>query len=240
MGVGVTPSQMYKLTGIKAISFDVDGTLWDFKSAMRYALLETLQDLAQRHPEAVSLLNVDRMIEIRDRTHEDLRGRVTSLNEVRLESFRRILQSVDRANEGLARRLCATYFKHRDARQSPYPDVVPALESLRARYPLGILTNGNTYPPQLGLDGVFQFVVAAQDHGGIEKPDRRLFEIAVAEAGCAPHELLHVGDSMEIDVMGARNMGALSVWLNRNGHSSPSDAAPDLEAPSLAELVEAL
>ena len=238
--MSVTPSHVYKFNGIKAISFDVDGTLWDFQSAMRYALRETLQDLGQRHPEAVSLLNVDRMIEIRDRTHEDLRGRVTNLNEVRLESFRRILQSVDRANEGLARHLCTTYFKHRDAKQSPYPDVVPALESLRARYSLGILTNGNTYPPQLGLDGVFQFVVAAQDHGGIEKPDRRLFEIALDKAACAPHELLHVGDSMEIDVMGARKVGARSVWLNRNGHSSPSDSAPDLEVPSLAELVEVI
>ena len=54
-----------KFTGIKAISFDVDDTLWNFDSAMRCALGETLKELMRIDPGSAKLLTVDRMIEVR-------------------------------------------------------------------------------------------------------------------------------------------------------------------------------
>ncbi len=104
--------------------------------------------------------------------------------------------------------------------------------------PLGVLSNGNTYPADLRLNGLFKFTVVSQDHGGIE-PDPRIFEIALEKAGCSPEEFVHVGDSLENDIVGAKKAGVKSVWLNRNGRESP-DIRVDREISSLRQLTDVL
>ena len=83
---------------------------------------------------------------------------------------------------------------------------------------------------------LIDFGVYAQDHGGLEKPDPRIFHIAVEQAGCSPEEIVHVGDSLEKDVAGARTAGLHAVWLNRNGSTSDRPADVEYEITSLAEL----
>ena len=65
---------MTNLSNITTISFDVDGTLWDFELFTRRALQEVLSELAHIDPDAAQNLNVDRMVTIRDRVHEQLWG----------------------------------------------------------------------------------------------------------------------------------------------------------------------
>ena len=48
--------------------------------------------------------------------------------------------------------------------------------------------------------------VISQDHG-VEKPDIRIFDVAAAEVGCEPDEVVMVGDSLPNDVRGAQNTG---------------------------------
>ena len=228
-----------RLTGVKAVTFDVDGTLWDFQTVMRHSLGKVLEELGRLDPEAAAMFNVEKLVEVRDRVHDELRGVVVNLNELRVEGFRRALSEAGRPNELLATHLCGLYFEHRDAGRSPFRDVFPTLQALHPRYTLGVLSNGNTYPPDLGLDGLFEFTVVSQDHGGIEKPDPRIFEIALEKAGCSPEELIHVGDSLENDIVGAKKAGVKSVWLNRNGHESP-DIRVDSEMPSLRQLADVL
>ena len=231
---------MTHLTGIKAVSFDVDGTLWDFEAVQSNALREALVELRTHDAEAEAMLSVNTLIDTRDRVQEQLRGRVNDLNELRMESFRRALTDIGRPDEALAARLTAVYFERRDAGRVPFADVGPTLEELAPRYTLGIISNGNTPATELGMDGLMSFEVFSQDHGGIEKPDTRLFEIALERAGCSAGELLHVGDSLENDVVGAARAGVKSVWLNRNGAGSRPDITPVAEIASLRELLEIL
>ena len=228
-----------RLTGIKAVTFDVDGTLWDFETVMRHSLGEVLGELERLDPEAAGMLNVEKLVEIRDRVHDELRGVVVNLNELRIEGFKWALSEVGRPSDSLATHLSRLYFEHRDAGRRPFLDALPALQALHARYRLGVLSNGNTYPADLGLDGLFEFTVVSQDHGGIEKPDPRIFEIALEAAGCSRGELVHVGDSLENDVTGARNAGVRSIWLNRNRHEK-SDSQADEEISSLRQLPHVL
>jgi HAD superfamily hydrolase (TIGR01509 family) len=165
---------------------------------------------------------------------------VWDLNEIRLESFRQALREAGRPNDALASRLTRVYFEHRDAGRRAFADALPALSKLRGTYRLGVLSNGNTPPEDLGLGGMFDFTVLARDHGGAEKPDLRIFEIALDSAGCAAHELVHVGDSPENDVAGARAAGVGSVWLNRDRQERDTDVEPDWEIRSLGELEEIL
>jgi phosphoglycolate phosphatase-like HAD superfamily hydrolase len=76
-----------KIIGIKAISFDADGTLWDFEKVMRHSLFHVLVELKKLDPEAVDMLNVDKMVEIRNRVANEFKDRVSNLKKVRLEPF---------------------------------------------------------------------------------------------------------------------------------------------------------
>jgi putative hydrolase of the HAD superfamily len=116
-----------------------------------------------------------------------------------------------------------------------FDDVTPILDALQGRFKLGIITNGNSDPERCGLEGIFQFVILAQDYG-VEKPDLRIFEIAMQEAGVSSSHFLHVGDSLENDVLGANQAGMRSVWLNREGRSSDTGIKPDFEISALNEL----
>lgn len=224
---------------IQAISFDGDGTLWDFNQVMRHALRYALAELQAAAPGLSADLTIEAMIAIRKSVAEELKGTVTNLEAVRLAAFERTLQHIGVADVELADRLNAVYLQHRFADTRPYDDVLPTLDALRGCYRLGLLSNGNSYPDRCGLPERFSFLVFSQDHG-IEKPDRRLFEIALTQAGCVPQELLHVGDSLRNDVAGAQGAGVRSVWLNRDSRRNDSAVQPDFEITSLSELPEIL
>jgi len=221
---------------ITTISFDGDATLWDFDKVMRHSLSVARAELRRRVPmPACSALTIEKMIEIRNGVAADLQGVTVDLEEVRLQAFRRTLAYVGHTDEALAEELNARYLRHRFEDIELYSDVVPALDALGSGYPLGLLSNGNGYPDRCGLPDRFGFVVFAQDVG-VAKPDPAMFHEACRQAGCAPDVLVHVGDSLRTDVAGSNGVGAVSVWLNREGCESVADAQPHHEIRSLAEL----
>lgn len=225
-----------KYLRISAISFDGDMTLWDFQKVMRHSLKQALEELRRKVPtEPASRLAVDEMIDIRDQVAEELRDEVWNLSEIRRIAFERTLERVGCHDRNLARHLNQVYRKHRFEDIELYPDVLPALDVLSPHFKIGLLSNGNSYPDRCGLEGRFAFVVFSQDVH-IEKPDRRIFEITARRAGCPLEQLLHVGDSLENDVAGARHAGAPAVWLNRDGARNDSGIQADFEITSLADL----
>ena len=222
---------------IKAISFDADDTLWDFEKVMRHALGCALTELHRLSPAAAENLTIETMVAIRQRVGKELRGKVVNLEEVRLGAFKETLRHVEVSDDGLASHLNAVYLKHRYEDMNLFEDVLPTLNALQWRYGLGLLSNGNSYPERCGLGGRFQFVVFAQDYG-FEKPDSRLFEVAIAQAGCGRDEFLHVGDSLQTDVVGAQRAGVRSVWLNRERRHNDTDIQADFEIETLTELAD--
>lgn len=75
---------------------------------------------------------------------------------------------------------------------------------------LGLLSNWSPNLPRvlqrLNLDGFFEFVIVSS-LVGVAKPDRAIFDIAVARSGCKPENLLYVGDSPAADIAGSRAAG---------------------------------
>jgi HAD superfamily hydrolase (TIGR01549 family) len=198
-----------------------------------------LAELERLDPQAAAALDVERMILIRNDVASRLKGKVTNLEEVRLESFGQTLLEVGRPNEATAYHLNDVYLRHRFENVELFPDVLPALETLKVAYAIGLLSNGNTYPKCVGLEQVFDFVVFSQDHG-FEKPDPRIFQVALQQASCSSVELVHVGDSLDTDVEGARNSRIVSVWLNRARLEATGTVRPDYEIASLLELPQLL
>ena len=116
----------------------------------------------------------------------------------------------------------------------PFPDVAPALSALRD-HGLVVVSNWDcSLPDWLGTAGLLEHVdaVVTSAEVGAAKPDRAIFERALEVARAEPGEAVHVGDSLENDVAGARAAGIRPVLVARDG------AAPGgVEAiRSLAEL----
>ncbi len=230
---------MKNLEQIKVLSFDADGTLWDFIKVMKHSLKYVLEAIQEIDPESASLLDIDKMIRIRNKVANDLRGIIINLEEIRLRAFRETLQVIKRPNDELAKYLNEVYLKHRFEDIELYEDVLPTLNSLKKKYTLGILSNGNSYPELCGLDEMFQFTVFSQDYG-IEKPDSLIFEVALKEANCTKQQIIHIGDSLESDIAGANNAGIQCVWLNREEKKNTTNLRINYEITSLSELLDFL
>ena len=110
-----------------------------------------------------------------------------------------------------------------------FPDAIPALDALRPRgLIVGAVSNWVWQLPELlhSLDLVSRFdFVAASARIGYEKPHRRIFEWALAEAGVPAETVLHVGDHVDADVEGATAVGIGAVLIDRDGRHAP-DAVP--------------
>jgi HAD superfamily hydrolase (TIGR01509 family) len=177
------------------------------------------------------------MIEMWNAVAAELKGQSVTLEDIRLHAFKRTVACVGCADDTLAADLHALYLKHRFEDIALYPDVLPCLDALHSDFAIGLLSNGNGYPERCGLPDRFSFVVFSQDIG-VEKPDAGIFLAACQQAGCAPCELMHIGDSLEADVAGANGVGAVSVWLNRGATPNDSGIVPDYEIRSLTELAD--
>lgn len=121
-----------------------------------------------------------------------------------------------------------------------FPDVIPALNELRSRgLVLGTLSNWVWNLPELlhalDLVGHFDFI-AASARIGYEKPHPRIFAWALARAGVAPDEAIHVGDHPDADVNGALGAGIGAVLIDRWSRHTP-DELPE-GVPIIHELGE--
>jgi putative hydrolase of the HAD superfamily len=124
----------------------------------------------------------------------------------------------------------------REGFMPPFSEVRETLEQLRARgLRLGILSN---YPPHLedtlkrhGLHGYFDFFVVSS-LVGLEKPDRAIFELAIEKAGCPKEEILYLGDDLDDDIRGARNVGLDVILVDRQ------DRRPEADCPRIKRLSE--
>ena len=222
---------------IKAIFFDGDDTLWDFRSAMFSALEVTLAELQRMVGNgAAEALTVQRMTEIREAVAEEMSEATTSVEVIRHEALARTLAEVGHPSDDGARRLYEVYTEARFGATRPFPGVVDVLNDLKGRYVLGLVSNGNTNPVRVGLDGIFDFVILAVECG-IAKPDPRIFELALDKCGCDASQVVHVGDSLQSDIAGANGCGIRSVWLNQDGAANASGITPDHQISDLQELL---
>jgi putative hydrolase of the HAD superfamily len=135
----------------------------------------------------------------------------------------------DRCAEELRRALELPGLDHATARRAmlealefrPFPDVLPALTELRERgLTLVVASNWDcSLPDWLDPAGVTELVdgVVTSAEVGAPKPSPRVFERALAIAGAAPSEALHVGDKVDNDVEGAAAAGVRAVLVQREG-----------------------
>lgn len=99
-----------------------------------------------------------------------------------------------------------------------YPESKEVLQALHGRYKLGIIANQSAGTEerlvQFGIRDYFDVVVASAE-AGVAKPDKRIFELALSQAGCSAREACMVGDRLDNDIVPAAEMGMSTVWVRQ-------------------------
>ena len=216
---------------IRAITIDLDDTLWPCEPTFRRAERLAHEWIAERAPEVAAAWSIERLRERRmaiHAAHPELKHDFVTIRCLALQEVFRAAGADDERSAAIIEGSLNVYMAARHEVEL-YPEVRACLERLSARYRIGSLSNGNACLVTIGLDHLFHAMIAAHTHGA-SKPDPELFHIACRELGCAPEEVVHLGDDIELDVRGARAAGLNAVWINRGSHSWPGDDVPDTVA----------
>lgn len=204
---------------IQAVTFDVGGTLIEARPSVGHVYAE----IAGRH--GVRNITPELMNE-RFRTAWRARGHLT-------DSRADWEEIVDAAFLGLVEEPPRTTFFSELFERFAQPDVwhifddvQPAFEALKSRgLQLGVISNWDerlrVLLRRLGLDRWFDTIVVSCEVG-FPKPSPVIFERAARNLGVPPVSMLHVGDSPEMDYLGARSAGFHALRIRR-GSEPPRD-----------------
>jgi putative hydrolase of the HAD superfamily len=121
------------------------------------------------------------------------------------------------------------------------PETIQALADLReAGYLVAVISNADgTVEKLLEAAGLLPYLEFVIDSGkvGVEKPDRRIFEMALERAGVTAEESYYVGDIYPVDVIGARNAGLTPVLLDPLGRYAGRDCQTAADVPAFADAL---
>ncbi len=213
MPFGASPKGTSCAVPPKAITLDLDDTLWSSAPVLAAAEAKLHSWLEARAPAVAAALPPPKFALFRRALAVELPHIAHDFTALRLEAMKRALalhgENIDLSNAALA------IFLEARSEVILYPEVLEALERLSKCYRLIALTNGNA---DIERAGVGEFFTEALNPGdtGIAKPDARMFHAACARVGAQPSEVLHAGDHPDADVRGALRAGLRAAWINRS------------------------
>jgi putative hydrolase of the HAD superfamily len=157
--------------------------------------------------------------------------------------FNNILGEEGLGNTFLAESCCKLFRVLSRERFQLFPDSLPVLEEIkRSRYPLAVVSDAQKVfcldeGEILGIRQFFKFVLLST-HFGFRKPDPRLFKIACAMLNTPPEEAVYIGNDLEADVKGAKQIGMQAILLDRKTEQRNPKPRPDFYAKNLWEAWE--
>ena len=226
---------------IRAVSFDLDDTLWPVwpailraEQALQAWLTERALPVAERFPP-------ERMRELRPRAAE-LAAAAGLAHDLAWTRRTQIGLAFEAARHPASDALIGeAYEVFEDTRQQvePYPEVEAVLAIIAARLPLVAVTNGSAEIDRTALGRHFTGAFSAM-RLGIAKPEPGIFHAACRHVGCEPREVLHVGDDAHLDIAAARAAGMQTLWINRTAKPWPFDTPSGPVASDLHGVIELL
>jgi len=220
---------------IEFLFLDLDDTILDFRKAESVALEKTLRTLGLEPTQAV----ITRYSQINKEHWEQLERKEITREFLLVNRFAVLMAefSIDVPAERCAR----SYEHHLSIGHYFMPGAREAVEALSKKYKLYIASNGTT-KIQLGrlesadISHFFRGIFISQDIGP-DKPDKRYFDRCFARIpGFDPSKAMIVGDSLTSDILGGKQAGIATCWVNPKGAAPRADIVPDYEIPSLAQL----
>lgn len=207
----------------KHLFFDLDHTLWDFEENARVTLLElyTSMALQERGINDFPLFHKNYLVH-NEKLWERYRNGYIKQEELRVKRMWLALLDFKIADEKLAKDLSVQFLDLLPTRTILFPHAIEILEYLSdKKYELHLITNGfeKTQHSKLkysGLDRFFKEVITSEGSNSL-KPNKEIFDFAFEKTGANPKESIMLGDSIEVDIIGAIKAGIDQVFINHLG-----------------------
>ena len=206
----------YRCVGIKAVGFDLDGTL--YPAWLMYAFSA---GIALRHPFLLRAFGSARVAlrrEETEKTGENREKEDAVFGDFKERQASAVARNLASAPADLSRkidRVIYTTIEDGFRHIKPYKGVLGCLETLRGSgFRLGLLSD---LPPGrkielMGLSPFFDAVLCSESYGAL-KPSVRPFLALAERLGARPEEVLYVGNNYEYDIVGARRAGMKTALI---------------------------
>ncbi len=200
------------------IFFDLDHTIWDFDQNASNVLKQLFADFEDQLSHISFVEFFARYSFHNDQLWALYREDLIEQAELRAERFQLSL-----AEFGVTRRDIVDHFIVQYPKQAPlqthlFPYSIEILSYLNDKYELHLITNGFEEVQHIKLEncGLMHFfnTVTTSQNAGVKKPNPKIFEFALKSAGADRSESIMIGDSIESDCLGARNVGLDQVYFN--------------------------
>ena len=216
---------MTKKQPIQLVLFDLDDTLFDHKKALCAAFTVLQQNYSEVHNIGLKDLVEAHYKQVYTHYGDALDSRV-AIQQNRRFRFARMLESVgvimtdDELDRGFDLYITA-YHKYR----RPTKGAAELLSQLKTKVKIGVVTNGlreiqHEKLEYLNLERFIDFLLTSEEVG-VKKPNPDIFLRALQLAKASTANTLFVGDSWELDILGAYGVGIQSIWLNPSKRLCP-------------------
>jgi len=224
----------------KHLFFDLDHTLWDFEANSRLTLEELYRtmDLGSKGIHDFDLFHKNYLAH-NEKLWDRYRKGFIKVDELRWKRMWLSLLDFKIADEPLAREMGVIFLDLLPTRKLLFPYTIEILDYLAGKnYRLHLITNGfeKTQHSKLkhsGLDKYFTEVITSEGSNSL-KPNKEIFDYALAKTNAALEESIMIGDSLEVDIQGAMNAGMDQVFVNHINETAAIQ--PTYTVYSLKEL----
>ncbi len=228
----------------KHLFFDLDHTIWDFEANSRTTLSELYEEmeLKERGVHDFDTFHKN-YLGHNERLWERYRKGYVKQEELRIKRMWLSLLDFKIADEPLAKNMGDRFLEMLPTRTILFPYTIEILNYLAdKKYELHLITNGfeNTQHSKLkhsGLSPYFKQVITSEGSNSL-KPNKEIFDFAFQKTGATPEESIMIGDTMEVDILGAINAGIDQIHVNHltNEPLSINGKLPTHTIYSLKEL----
>jgi len=226
----------------KAIFFDADNTLVDFRECEKQALRYVFDSAGIAYkPEYQAVFSpLDRALW----ENGAYDGVAVPQADIPVYRFKALFAKIGVAYDDFAE--ANHLFKAGLASTSALVDKADeAVACLHRRgYLLSVVTNGliELQKPRIANSKIGQFIshIIVSEEVGASKPNPLIFNTLLARMNMNPRDVIMVGDSLQNDMQGARNAGIQAVWYNPERSPNNTNISPDYEIHDLAQLVDML
>lgn len=202
------------------IFFDLDHTLWDFEANARSTLqeLHDLMKLADRGVHDFELFYKNYLVH-NDKLWERYRRGFIKQEELRIKRMTLALLDFKIYDEKLSKELSMVFLDRLPTRTILFPHAKEILQYLTDKgYELHMITNGfeKTQHSKLNHSGLLPFfkeIITSEGSRSL-KPEKEIFEYAIKRTGASISQSIMIGDTIDVDMLGALNAGMDQVFVN--------------------------
>jgi putative hydrolase of the HAD superfamily len=200
--------------------FDLDHTIWDFDTNSEATLLDLFHELKLNERATGDFNHFHTTYHHHNEIYWDrFRKGFINREELRWKRMWRTLVDFKITDETLAKQMSERYLDILPTKTNLFPHCIELLEYLtEKKYPMHLITNGfeKTQYQKIknsGIDRFFTHMVTSEQ-AGIMKPHAAIFEYALNLTKSTAEKCIMIGDTLEVDILGAKNMGMDTVYFN--------------------------